>query len=355
MRKISYSRGRGKLRHNNRDMISANVDINRVTNNITLIKKDLALAYDEIFGEAVSAYNKKQRRPERRIDDYFVKLFGEKPTDTVLKNDLKQQSFYEYVVGVGTKDDTGYESNPEMAREAVICLQEYMKGFQQRNPKFYVFNAVIHQDEATPHLHFDFIPYADGYKNGMSRKQGIAKALEQMGYGVGENAYKCFTQSERNVFRQICENHGIDVAPEEKGRGYTFTTAEYRKNAELVKENAELKVKNEQVKCELSTNTEKLDVVTGELCVAEENLNKCDNYITKKIEQCEALDEEVQYKTELLDSIEADIFHRVGLIEAQENENRFDEIVRRWRDDAEYEDAGFYEKEYDYTADKSEI
>lgn len=239
-------------------MISKNVDRTRISDNITLVKEDLSVAYHKIFGEAVSKYNAKQVRSDRQIDDYFYHLFGNKPRDTVLKNDNKQQSFYEYVVGVGTKDDTGYASNPDMAKKAVACLQEYMAGFQKRNPNFYVFNAVIHQDEATPHLHYDFIPFGDGYKQGLSRKQGIVKALEQMGYGKGENAYKRFTSSERDVFRKICEKHGIEVAPEEKGRGYTFTTEEYRNHQELTKQNKKLKEENAEL-------TEKCTDISAEL------------------------------------------------------------------------------------------
>lgn len=68
-----------------------------------------------------------------------------------------------------------------------------------------------------------------------------------------------------------------------------------------------------------------------------EKLNKCDDYIQKRIKQCEALDEEVQYKKDILDNIEAEIFQSVGLIEAQENQNRFDDIIREWSEEAEYE------------------
>lgn len=264
-RKISFARGRGKLRHNNRDIVSANVDPSRIADNITIVKQDLGDAYKQIFGEAQAAYNAKQKRADRKIDDYFQKLFGRSPTDTVLKNDNKQQSFYEYVVGVGDMHDTGFASNPEMAEKAVECLKEYMRDFSKRNPNFYVFNAVVHKDEATPHMHFDFIPFADGYKTGMTRQQGIAKALEQMGYGKGEKAYINFTQSERNVFREICERHGIEVADEEKGRGETLTTAAYREYAE-VKEKTQIAEKNlEQLSTENETKITQVisDFATG--------------------------------------------------------------------------------------------
>ena len=184
MRRISYARGKGKLRHNNREIISPNVDRARIGDNITLKRQSLADAYEEIFGDAVAEYNAKQKRADRKISDYFEKLFGVKAdemrADTVLQDKDKRQSFYEYVVGVGRMEDTGYASNPDAAKVSVECLKEYMAGFTARNPQSHVFNAVIHQDEATPHLHYDMIPYADGMKKGMTRQQGINKALEQM-------------------------------------------------------------------------------------------------------------------------------------------------------------------------------
>ena len=243
MRRISYARGKGKLRHNNREMISPNVDKARIKDNIKLKRQSLADAYEEIFGDAVAEYNAKQRRSDRKISNYFEKLFGTKAdamrADTVIRNGNKQQSFYEYVVGVGRMEDTGYTNNPDAAKVAVECLREYMAGFEERNPQFHVFNAVIHQDEATPHLHYDMIPYADGFKKGMTRQQGINKALEQMGYGTGRQAIANFTRSERKVFREICEKHGFEVAEETKGRGQTYTCEEYRQTAEKNKQEIE--------------------------------------------------------------------------------------------------------------------
>jgi len=256
--RISFSRGRGKLSHNNRDKISANIDQERMKNNISLVNQPLDKAYQKVFGKALEMYNSKQKRNDRKIENYFTKLFGEENYDTVLKNSNKQQSFYEYVVGIGDKDTTGYSSNPEMAKLAEMCLKEYFYGvenkiqsFEERNPNFHVFNAIIHCDEATPHLHFDFIPFADGYKKGMTRQQGIAKALEQMDYGTGEDAIYKFTQSERMVFKKICESHGIDVAEEQKGRGYTIPTQQYgeRKDNEriILEQQQEIAILEQQI------------------------------------------------------------------------------------------------------------
>ena len=256
MDRISFSRGKAKIRHNNREFISPNVDPERVQDNIVIKQQPLDEAYKEIFGDAIEKYNAKQQRASRKIDDYFFKLFGNNEYDTVQKNDNKQQSFYEYVVGVGDRETTGYASNLEAAKRAEKCLQIYLKGdknlgvksFAERNPKFHIFNAVIHCDEATPHLHYDFVPFGDGYKTGMTRQQGIAKALEQMGYGKGKDGVSNFTHSERAVFRKICEQNGFEIAEEQKGRGHTFSSQEYGKEKDKMREKILQEVEQEKTK-----------------------------------------------------------------------------------------------------------
>lgn len=256
-RAISFSRGRGKVGHNRRTFLTKNVDPNRVKNNIIIKQQDIGDAYDEIFGEVQRAYDAKQKRAERKIGNYYVHLFGEEPRDEIVKggNRGRQQNFYEYVIGVGDRDDTGYATNPEMAAVAEECIIEYFNGnpeagvksFEERNPNFHLTDAIIHCDESTPHAHFDIIPWSSGYKKGMSRQQGINRALEAMGYGDnGSKAIAAWTKSERQVFREICERHGIEVAVEEKGRGFDYTVEDYKKQAELKKSIEDLAKKRDE-------------------------------------------------------------------------------------------------------------
>jgi hypothetical protein len=263
MLNISYARGRGKIDHNNRTFLSPNVNKDRVVDNIIIKQQTVSEAYKELFSESTENYNKKQKRSDRKKPNHFKELFGKDPdsVNTILKNENGQQSFYEYVVGIGNRDETGFESNPEAAKIAVECLQEYINGFEERNPQFHIFNAIIHCDEATPHLHYDFIPWADGYKNGLEKRNGIAKALEQMGYGSGKEAYKNFTQSERKVFREICERKGFEVAPEKESRGYTFSPEAYREyGADLLKTREELN----ETEAELDDVYNELDDITAQ-------------------------------------------------------------------------------------------
>lgn len=314
-RHISLSRGRGKLGHNNRDFLSPNVDKARVKDNIVIRQQDLGVAYEKVFGDARKAYNDKQTRKSRQIDDYYVKLFG-KPTDEIVKggNAGKQQNFFEYVIGIGNKDDTGFATNPEMAAVAVECLKEYyygneehgVKSFEERNPNFYLFNAVIHCDEATPHGHHDIIPFADGYKSGMTRQQGIAKALEQMGYGKGKNAIKDWTKTERQVFREICERHGIEVAEEQKGRGVTLTTEQYREYAELKSQNTELQSRNKDLNKQNDALEYQNDMLGRINDLAKQQL-------TQDVETLNAVKEEIETKLETVKDIDKQILAAVEI------------------------------------------
>lgn len=314
-RHISLSRGRGKLGHNNRDFLSPNVNKARVKDNIVIRQQDLSVAYEKVFGDARKAYNDKQTRKSRQIDDYYVKLFG-KPKDEIVKggNAGKQQNFYEYVIGIGNKNDTGFATNPEMAAVAVECLKEYyygneehgVKSFGERNPNFYLFNAVIHCDEATPHGHHDIIPFADGYKSGMTRQQGIAKALEQMGYGKGKNAIKDWTKAERQVFREICERHGIEVAEEQQGRGVTFTTEQYREYAQLENQNAELQSRNKDLHKQNDALEYQNDMLNGIGDLVKQQL-------TKDVETLNAVKEEIETKLETVKDIDKQILAAVKI------------------------------------------
>lgn len=212
---ISHVQGKGSLAHNNREFITNNVDRNRIKDNVIFKQEPIAAAYHKLFDGAVAEFNAKQKRADRKKkESYFEDLFNRPPCQTVLTAANKEKSFYEDVVQVGLMNDTGVGTKD--AAVAKECLTEYMNGFQERNPQFYVFNAVMHMDEATPHLHIDYIPVATGYKNGLAVRNGIAKALEQMGYGKNKDAISKWRESERGVLRNICERHGIEISEEQK-------------------------------------------------------------------------------------------------------------------------------------------
>lgn len=75
---------------------------------------------------------------------------------------------------IGTRKDTAV-GTPD-AEITTECLREYMEGFQARNPNLYVFNAVLHLDESTPHLHINYIPVGH-FTRGLEVRNAKNKAL----------------------------------------------------------------------------------------------------------------------------------------------------------------------------------
>ncbi len=172
-RTISICHEKGSIGHNNRVFHTKNTNSELTSNNIVFMQQPIQEAYEQLFSEAVERYNARQTRSDRKIKNgYFEYRFGQTITETRLTSPDKRKSFYEDVVQLGTMDDTGVGTvDGELAVE---CLCEYMNGFSERNPNFYVFNAVIHLDEKTPHLHIDYIPVGH-YKRGVDTQNGIAQ------------------------------------------------------------------------------------------------------------------------------------------------------------------------------------
>ncbi|MCQ2470282.1 MAG: plasmid recombination protein, partial [Ruminococcus sp.] len=232
-----------------------NVDRNRMQNNVTFIRQPIAEAYEQLFAESTERYNAKQKRNDRKISNYYEHLFGCKPCSTVKVNALDQKSFYEVCVQIGKCDDSGVGT--EDAELVAECLKEYMTDFQKRSPNFYVFNAVLHMDEATPHLHIDYIPVGH-YKRGQDTQNGIAQALKEMGFGEGKNAIARWRESEVEILKKICLEHDIQPTIPEKSRG-TLEVAEYKEQRRQADELAE---QNAQAAAELSekrSKSKKLD------------------------------------------------------------------------------------------------
>ena len=155
-KRISHARGKGSLNHNNRNHIYRNVDPSRTPDNIYYAKESLDEAYQKCFGQALENYNAKQKRADRKIEDYYTHLFGNAQKNTIATSSNKEKSFYEVVVGVGDRNTCPVGSAD--GELAAMILDEYARGFAERNPNFYVFNSVLHLDEKTPHLHINYRP-----------------------------------------------------------------------------------------------------------------------------------------------------------------------------------------------------
>ena len=205
-RTISAMRGKGSLSHNRRDFIAENVDSSRTPLNVEYHNEDIRAVYHELFDDALARYNEKQTRRDRVIDDYYEKI----------RMGKQEKLFEELIIQIGNKDDMNASSeNGQLARQ---MLDEYMQSFQQRNPTLRVFSAHLHMDEATPHLHIDFIPFTTGSKRGLETRVSLKKALEALGFAGGTKSHTELNQwieAEKQALASIMARHAIEW--EQKG------------------------------------------------------------------------------------------------------------------------------------------
>lgn len=227
MGKVSMPQGKGSQMHNRREYekfskpIPDNIDVSKSSENITLVDKDLEEAYQEIFGEALEKYNGKQKRADRKIEDYC---------DHIKKSKNGEKLFYEDVVQWGKKEDFHDPQTRERVKEALV---KYVEGFEERNPNLKLIGAYVHMDEASPHLHLDYVPVAHGYSRGLEIRNSLDRAMKQMGFqpeseSRKNNATKLWKESEREVFGEICRNLGLEVEAERKSTRKSLSVEEYK-------------------------------------------------------------------------------------------------------------------------------
>lgn len=155
----------------------------------------------------------------------------------------------------------------EEAKAAIEILEQYAKTFQERNPNLYLFNCVMHLDEATPHLHIDYIPVANGYKTGMKTRNSLTKALQQMGFAKAvskkENETVAWQQRERAYLTELCQEKGIDVEVLGVQRD-NLTLPEYKAAMQKVEKLEHQSVKTEENNQRLAEQADTLKTIAKE-------------------------------------------------------------------------------------------
>lgn len=193
--------GKGSVNHNSRKFKAENVDGSRTHLNIDYCNENIKKVYHELFDEALERYNSKQTRADRKIENYYEKI----------RNSKQEKPFHELILQIGDKENMSAESeNGELARQ---ILDEYYRGFQERNPQLKVFSAHLHMDEATPHLHIDFVPFTTGSKRGLETRVSLKQALAAQGFKGrtrGDTEWNQWVSAEKSALAFVMERHGIE-------------------------------------------------------------------------------------------------------------------------------------------------
>lgn len=257
--------GKGSVTHNSRSFTAENVDSERTHLNIDYCNEPIKKVYHEMFDDALAKYNAKQKRKDRVIPNYYEKI----------RTGKQEKPFHEVIFQIGNKEDMSATGNhAELAR---TILDEYYQGFQKRNPYLRVFSAHLHMDEATPHLHIDFVPFTTGSKRGLETRVSLKKALLHQGFegqGRDDNELNRWILSEKKVLAQIMERHGIEW--EQKGTHEQHLTVLDFKKQERAKEVAKLERQIEDKQMEIK----ELKATVGKVKEAKVSLDHIERELT---------------------------------------------------------------------------
>lgn len=237
---ISIELGKGALKHNSRIFNTPNTNPERLHLNKEYINDDIKNVYHELFDEAVERYNSKQTRNDRKVKNYYEKIC----------NGKQEKPFHEIVVQIGNKNDFGIgKQTTGLAEKA---LDNYVSTFQKRNPYLRVFSAHMHLDEATPHLHIDFVPFTTRSKRGLDTRVSLKQALANQGFvgnGREETEWALWVNSEKESLAESMLNFNIEWENQHTSREH-LSVLDYKKK-ERQKEVIQLEEKVDMLKNEI--------------------------------------------------------------------------------------------------------
>ena len=275
-RTISFMTGKGSVNHNSRKFHAKNTDPERSYLNIEYCNENIKDVYHELFDEALARYNEKLTRSDRRIDDYYEKI----------RSGKQEKPFHEIILQIGDKDNMGAKT--ENGQLAAKVLDKYMQDFQRRNPTLRVFSAYLHMDEATPHMHIDFVPYTTGSKRGLDTRVSLKQALSVLGFKGGtrrETELNQWVAYEKEQLAAVMLEHGIEW--EKKGTHEKHLSVLDFEKKERAKEVAELEAKKAELKEENATFEEINETLHEQLIQTDEEISSLQEDLKKSRQEAE--------------------------------------------------------------------
>ena len=309
-RTISGMIGAGSLAHNRRDFIAGNVDLDRVHLNICYQNENLKQVYKELFDESVERYNVGKRK-DRQITNYYEKI----------RQGKQEKLFHEVIFQIGNCEDMATGSpNGELA---VKVLDEYIQDFQKRNPTLRVFSCYLHQDEATPHLHIDFVPYVTGWKGkGMDTRVSLKQALKSLGFQGGnkhDTELNQWMNHEKEVLAEIAKHHGIEW--EQKGTHeehldvYNFKKKERKKEVQALEQEKEyLTAENEGLTSQIAEVRADIEMLEEEKNQAQKDKEMAEQRAEKAEKELKSLEQHREQLQPIMDNVNKEL-REVGTIE----------------------------------------
>lgn len=251
------------IKHNNRKQEkydNKEIDISRMIYNKYLVQENIRDLYHREFNEPLEKYNNKQKRKDRKIKNYYEHVSSGKKTNP------QQEMIVQ--VGSGFRGED-YEFGDDNWNKINEILEEYFNEFEKRNPNLKVYNAVIHNDETSPHLHINFVPVASGYKRGLEKQVAFDRAIKQQDKSLDvTHPFEAWRDSEISVLEKLMNERGIER--KEVGTNEYEDTNDLKEKTEKLRK-LEIKVENELEKLEVLTEPSESDTDKLKPIIVDEN------------------------------------------------------------------------------------
>lgn len=202
----------GVAKHNLRKYQSSDYSANNIvilqgTKNLV---RDVKSVYHQEFDAALKEYNERQKREDRKIEDYFEHVANK-----------EQDMAVEIIIQLGDRE---YWKEHETDKSFMKYIYEDMLDELERLfPDFIVANAVVHLDEDSPHMHVVGVPVAVGYTRGLYKQVSKRTVFTPEKLSV-------LLQGELREYANYKVNLLFDeqIKEKTKGRNHDLSVAEYK-------------------------------------------------------------------------------------------------------------------------------
>ena len=290
---------------------------------------DVKTVYHKEFDEALEEYNKKQTRPDRRIEDYFEHVAGK-----------EQDMAVEIIIQIGDREF--WKQYDDMKSYIKLSYEIILGELIKRLPGFVVANAVVHLDEDSPHMHIVGVPVADGYKKGLRKQASKRKVFTK------EVLSRVLQDELREIAnKEVNDWFGEQIKEKSKGRNHDLSVAEYKvaqeskkleeiqqQNNEEQAKNTKLRSSNASISYQITTlekshnrnidmiaaDEDRLERVRDNIDVAENEYAKYADMITDKKNKLEMLtskENELIERTKIAENV-YDMFRQGGTDDVRE-------------------------------------
>ena len=219
--------------------------------------QDVENVYHEQFDQAVSDYNKKQKRSGRKITDYMRYVSENGKSDVAV----------EVIIQLGDREF--WEQVPEQLKyKMTYIFKDQLNALRQYIPEFVIANAVIHYDEDSPHMQVIGVPVSSGYNRGLYKQCSKTRVFTRASLEKLQNVLRERARAGMEKNPEIFQNTSLKA--KEAGRNFDYTKEFYiqRKKEKLEEIDRELSDKR-QVLSETEEKTEnaktQLGYITTEL------------------------------------------------------------------------------------------